>query len=93
MVNTDSVITVLQECLKEQLEVRTVPVAGAVASHHTHGAHEVERATQGEWYNFHFNSNANAPSCPRSPGKLKSIDGLKKRQQTDFVMKMFALWS
>lgn len=78
MVNTDSVITVLQGCLKEQFETWIVPVAGAVASHHTQGARGVKQAAKGERYHFHSNSNANVPSCPRSPGKLKSIDGLKK---------------
>jgi len=58
--------------------MRVVPVAGAVASHHTHRAHRVKRAAKGEQYHFHFKSSANALSCPRSPGKLKSIDTLKK---------------
>lgn len=61
--------------------MRLVPVAGAVASHRTHGAHGVKQAGNGERYHFHFNSNANAPSCPRSPGKLKSTDGLTKGSQ------------
>lgn len=66
-------ITVLQECLKEQFEMRIVPVAGAVASHHAHGAHKVKKAAKREQYHFHFNNNANAPFYSRSPGKLKSI--------------------
>lgn len=73
------------------------PWAGAAVSHHAPGIRRVKwikQTAKGELYHFHFCNIANAPSCPSSPGKSKSISRLKKKTQlTDFVMQMFALWS
>lgn len=57
------------------------PWAGAAVSHHALGICRVKwikQTAKGEHYHFHFCNIANAPSCPSSPGKSKSISRLKK---------------
>lgn len=65
------------------------PWAGAAISHHAHRIRRVrwiKLAAKGEHYHFHFHSIANAPSCPRSPGKSESIDRLKKKKCNELIL-------